>query len=79
MRRAARRDANEPEIIAALLAAGYDVQQADFVDLIVGRNRQCWLLEVKTADGDLTPRQEKLLREWRGHYATRAYARGSLA
>ena len=70
---AVRRDANEPEIVEALRAAGCSVGYGDWVDLIVGRNFVTYLLEVK--DGSkpksgrkLKPSQEKLLAEWQGHY-----------
>jgi len=69
MRRAAKRDANEGPIIDALLAVGAYVQQADFVDLVVGFRSRNYLLEIKQENGRLTPRQEKLLAEWPGQYA----------
>ena len=68
-RRAARRDANEPEIIAALEAAGATVLQADAVDLIVGYKGVTLLMEVKTATGRMEPSQKFLQATWRGQYA----------
>ena len=69
----ARRDANEPEIVKALRDIGCTVGYGEWVDLIVGRGGNTYLLEVK--DGSkpksgrkLKPSQEKLLAEWRGHY-----------
>jgi hypothetical protein len=47
MRRAARRDANEDEIVEALKAAGAKVRRLDFIDLLVGFRRRNYLLEVK--------------------------------
>ena len=70
-RRAKKRDANEPEIIAALKAVGCSILQLDAIDLLVGRAGKNYLLEVK--DGSkppsgrkLTPKEETLMREWRG-------------
>lgn len=62
MRRAAKRDANEPEIVAALRAAGYWVAQIShkgFPDLVVGRKGRSFvcLMEVKDGNGDLTDDQ----------------------
>jgi hypothetical protein len=75
MRYAARRDANEPDIIDALEAIGCSVQQLDgdgVPDLLVGRAGVNWLLEVK--DGDkpaskrmLTASQVDWHRSWNGH------------
>ena len=72
-RYAARRDANEGEIVRALEKAGCDVVRLDFCDLLVGRRGRNYLLEVK--DGrkapskrPLTPQQVKLRWGWRGHY-----------
>lgn len=62
MRRAAKRDANEPEIVEALESAGYWVKRisADgFPDLCVGRlgRDRIVLLEVKDGSGELTEAQ----------------------
>ena len=69
MRRAAKRDASEPGIVAALRAAGCSVMHLDRVDLAVGYRDRTYLLEVKTDTGPLTDSQRELLRTWRGHYA----------
>lgn len=56
MRRAARRDESEPEIVLALEAVGATVQRLSATgvpDLLVGWRRGMWLLEVKLP---LTPR-----------------------
>ena len=61
MRRAAKRDESEPDIVAALEAVGATVQRlsADGVpDLLVGWQGRMWLLEVKlplTARGAVQP------------------------
>ena len=69
--RAAKIDANQPEIVDALRKAGISVQSTasigkGFPDLICAKGDQCWLMEVKTAKGKLTPDQERFLMEWKG-------------
>lgn len=76
MRRAAKIDANQPEIVQALRATGCTVHStaaigAGFPDLIVGKQGVTVLMEVK--DGrkppsarDLTPDQTKWHAEWKG-------------
>lgn len=72
MRRAARRDDNEWEIVAALRAAGCCVRFLNEpCDLLVGRNGATVLLEVK--DGNkppsarkLTEREAEFHKEWNG-------------
>ena len=70
MRRAARRDANEPEIIAALTALGAHVEQLSqdgVPDLLISYRRRLYLMEVigpakakrYRATGGLTPAQVK--------------------
>lgn len=62
MRWAAKRDANEPEIVAALEMAGWTVikvSDSGFPDLLCARKGVLKLLEVKMPDGELTPAQEK--------------------
>ena len=76
-RRAARTDANQPEIVAALRAAGCSVASAaalggGFPDLVVGRGGRTFLLEVKDPAKDvthraLTPAQRTWHDSWRGH------------
>ena len=77
MRRAAKVDANQGQVVAALRAAGASVQLLHAVgegcpDLLVGYKGLNMLLEVK--DGSkppsaqkLTPQQEEWHRDWRGH------------
>lgn len=64
MRRAAKRDANEPDVIETLRDAGYWVwciSSPGFPDLCVGRHgvSRIVLLEVKDGNGDLTDEQLK--------------------
>jgi len=68
-RYAAKRDANEPEIIAVLKAAGatiVQISQEGVCDLLVGINDENYLLEVKAAKGKLTEPQEAFFATWRG-------------
>jgi hypothetical protein len=68
-RRAARVDANQPEIVATLRKAGYSVAPG-FDDILVGKNGVTLWVEIK-ADGkkrQLKESQKALLRDWRGAY-----------
>lgn len=79
MRRAAKVDANQAEIIEALRAVGATVQPLHMVgdgcpDLLVGYRVQNFIMEVK--DGDKPPSRRKLTpdqvdwhSEWRGQKA----------
>ena len=72
MRRAAKVDCNQPEIVQALRKAGRTVQPLHQVgkgcpDLLVGYQGVNYLLEVKTDDGDLTEDQVSFISDWRGH------------
>lgn len=79
MRRAAKVDANQSEIVGALRAVGASVQTLHAVgqgcpDLLVGFRGQCFTLECK--DGSLPPSarqlttaQDRWHMEWRGHVA----------
>jgi hypothetical protein len=74
VRRAAKVDANQPEIVAALRAAGLSVAPLHFVgrgfpDLLVGSYGENILLELKTAKGKLTPDEAKWHEQWRGQVA----------
>jgi len=74
--RAAKVDRNQAEIVAALRGVGCSVTLLHRVgqgvpDLLVGRNRQMWLVEVKDgsrppSERRLTPDQERWWAEWRG-------------
>ena len=69
------RDANEPDIVAALRGVGASVIQLDQpVDLLVGYRGKNYLLEVKLPLGPkggdrstLTDAQFGFLKTWRGH------------
>lgn len=63
MRRAAKIDRNQPEIVAALRKIGCTVAITSavgcgFPDLVVARNRRNWLVEIK--DGRLPPSAREL-------------------
>ena len=67
-------DANQAQIVEALRAAGASVTDLSrfghgVPDLLVGYNRKVYLLEVKSADGKLTPAEERWQNEWRGQSA----------
>ena len=80
MRRAAKVDANQPQIVAALRDVGASVQPLHSVgkgcpDLAVGFRGQNHFLEVK--DGSLSPSRRQLTpdqqvwhRDWRGNVVT---------
>lgn len=72
-RYAAKRDANEGQIVDALEAAGCDVLRSTDIDLIVGHAGASYLLECKvpgrTSESRLRPLQKRLRASWRGHYA----------
>ena len=68
-RRAARRDQNEAVIIEALERVGAVVVRLsirDVPDLLVGFREQTYLLEVKSARGDLSEGQADWLLAWPG-------------
>ena len=75
MRRAARVDANQTQIVEALRACGAYVrivtQGNGIPDLLVGYRGYTLLLEVKDgkkapSDRKLTPAEEKFFEEWKG-------------
>lgn len=67
MRRAARVDANQADIVSALRAAGCKVWIIGLpVDLLVGKAGVTVLVECKTAKGGYTPLQEAFLADWPG-------------
>ena len=76
MRRAAKRDASEPEIVAALKQCGFSVVRMDRpVDLLVGvpgrkGPRQMFLVECKTGTKGygktLNENQSEFAASWRG-------------
>lgn len=76
MRRRAKVDDNQKEVVQALRAAGCSVQSlattgAGVPDLLVGYGGQNYLLEVKNPQGRnrLTPAQKEWHAKWRGQCA----------
>lgn len=70
-RRAAKRDAAEPEVVKTLQECGFSVFRMDQpTDLLVGFRRRMWLVEVKTGTKgygkSLNENQEKFAASWRG-------------
>ena len=64
-------DANQPEIVAALRAAGCTVQHLHTVghgcpDILVGYEGVNWLIEIKQPGNPLTPDEIEWLGEWEG-------------
>lgn len=75
MRRAAKVDANQSEIVEALRAVGCSVQDLSGVgkgvtDLLVGCSGVNLLIEVKTDTGTYTPAQIAWHAAWRGQRST---------
>ena len=69
MRRAAKRDANENEILTALRKAGCDIILLDKFDLLVMRSGNIYMLECKTEKGKPTRSQELLkIAGWPLHF-----------
>lgn len=76
MRRAARIDENQPEIVKGLRRVGASVQSLAAVgngcpDLLVAFEGETYLLEIKNPDvprndRELTPEQERWHSEWKG-------------
>lgn len=89
MRRAAKVDRNQPEIVAALRAAGATVQPLHAVgqgcpDLLVGYRGVNHLIEVKdwqalASDRNLNSRQVDWHRDWRGQVAKAETVEAALA
>lgn len=61
MRRAARRDENETEIVKALRACGYKVMRLNEFDLLVHGHGDLYMLECKTEDGVLKQSQKDMI------------------
>lgn len=75
MRYDARRDINQPEIVAALrdvpgisVALTYRLGQG-YPDLTVGFRRANYLIEIKNGDADLTPDEKVFHAGWQGQIA----------
>lgn len=71
MRRAAKRDFSEPEIVSALTQCGFSVYRLDQpVDLLVGFRGKSYLIECKTGHKgygkSLNDNQQKFADQWRG-------------
>ncbi len=63
----ARRDANEPEIVAALQAAGASVLRTDFpLDLLIGFRGRSIVAEVKMPGAKLNENQKRFFAQWKG-------------
>lgn len=64
-RRAAKRDANEPEIIRELVARGCLVMQLGKFDLLVRlpNGKQLRMLEVKSKGGRVEPSQQTMIQQ----------------
>lgn len=70
MRRAARVDANHPDIVAALKAAGASVQSLAQIgdgcpDILAGFRGKNFLFEVKSDNGEINELQRRWHIEWR--------------
>lgn len=66
-----KRDGNQAEIVEALRKAGASVLDLADVghncpDALIGYAGREWLIEIKTATGELTPGQVDFIRTWRG-------------
>ena len=67
-RKAAKIDANQPEIVKDLRKLGYSVE-LNHDDILVGHNGKTYWFEIKTGPKAVVkPSQNKLLAEWKGHY-----------
>ena len=73
MRRAAKRDVSEPEIVTVLQDAGFTVQRlngAGVPDLLVGFRHRTFLVECKSSHKgygkSLNPLQQRFSDTWRG-------------
>lgn len=70
MRRAAKRDISEPEIVNTLEQCGFTVHrvsQEGMPDLLCGFRGKTYLIECKTGKGKLTVGQARFIETWRGH------------
>lgn len=71
MRRAAKIDGNQVEIVAALRAAGCTVLHMHQLghgapDLAAGKDGRNWFFECKSGRGMLTPDEVEFFRNWQG-------------
>lgn len=68
-RRNPRRDKNEPDIVQALKAQGFNVVQLSgkgVPDLLLSKGGQMWLTEVKAPKGTYKPAQTAFYEKWTG-------------
>lgn len=66
----AKRDLNEPEIVAALQKIGATVERLsgkNIPDLLIGYKKHNYLFEIKSKSGILTPGQIDFHKNWKGH------------
>ncbi len=75
MRRNAKVDANQAEIVKALRSVGCSVQSLATVgrgcpDIVVGFRGRNWLFEIKVGKAKLTPDEIEWADTWRGQLAT---------
>lgn len=63
MRRAAKRDTSEPEIVKALRKAGARVLLLNEFDLLVLFHGKLFMLDAKTGKGRTTMAQERMIQE----------------
>jgi hypothetical protein len=71
MRRAARIDANQPDIVEAFRSRGVSVAILSalgngVLDLLISLRGFTMLVEVKMPDGKLTPDQKRFMAGWQG-------------
>ena len=69
--RAAKIDANQPQIVQALRDVGVSVQSLATIgkgcpDILAAKGKDVWLMEIKGAKGKLTPDQVAWIHGWRG-------------
>jgi len=67
-----RVDIDQKQVIAQLEEMGFSVLNLSTVgrgcpDLLVGKNGQNFLLEIKSENGTLTPAQIEFHKNWQGH------------
>lgn len=65
----AKRDASEKEIVKTFEKMGFSVYRLDQpLDLLLGYQRQNFLVEVKTDTGKLTRAQKLFIKDWTGQH-----------
>jgi len=73
-----KRDANEPDIVAALEKVGATVRRMNWADLLVGFRGVNYVIEVKTEKGKLTDDQIVNFPAWRGQITIVRSVQGAL-